>query len=170
MQASGDRRCHPFGRMQMYKKLAIASLAALVLSACVVTPPRGAAVVVAPALPAIVEFDVEPYYFYRGYYYYYENARWRYSSSRSGPWVELPRSHYPREIRFKGRREDWRGDNRDRDDRRWDRDDQRRWERDKERRRDRDDDRRGDDDDRRRDRRGDDGGDRPWWDRNDERH
>lgn len=153
----------------MYKKLVIASLAALVLSACVVTPPRGAAVVVAPALPALVEFDVEPYYFYRGYYYYYDNARWRYSSSRSGPWVELPRSHYPREIRFKGRRDEGRGD-RDRDDRRWDRDDQRRWERERDRRRDRDGDRRGDDDDdRRRDRRGDDGGDRPWWDRNDER-
>lgn len=154
----------------MYKKLAIASLAAFMLTACVVAPPRGA-VVVAPALPTIVEFDVEPYYYYRGYYYYYENARWRYASSRSGPWVELPRSHYPREIRFKGRREDWRGDHRDRDDRRWDRDDQRRWERERERRRDREDDRRGDgrrgddDDDRRRDR----NDDRPWWDRSDER-
>lgn len=154
----------------MYRKLAIASLAALVLSACVVTPPRGA-VVVAPALPTIVEFDAEPYYYYRGYYYVYENTRWRYASSRSGPWVELPRSHYPREIRYKGRRDEWRGD-RDRDDRRWDRDDQRRSERERERerRRDRDGDRRGDDDDdRRRDRRGDDDGDRRWWDRDDER-
>lgn len=155
----------------MYKKLVVASLAALVLSGCVVAPPR--AVVVAPALPAIVEFGVEPYYHYRGYYYVYENSRWRYASSRSGPWVELPRSHYPREIRFKERREHWRGDRYERDDRRWDRDDERRWEREKERRRDRDDDRRrdrrgDDDDDRRRDRRGDDG-DRPWWDRSDDR-
>ncbi|NMG29826.1 hypothetical protein [Aromatoleum evansii] len=147
----------------MYKKLVLASLAALLLSACVVAPPRGA-VVVAPALPAIVEFDVEPYYYHRGYYYYYENSRWRYASSRSGPWVELPRSHYPREIRFKARREEWRGDRYERferDDRRRDRD-ERRWEREQERRRDRD-------DDRRRDRRGDDG-DRPWWDRNDDRN
>lgn len=134
----------------MPRKLVVASLAALVLGGCVVAPVGpGPAVVVAPALPAIVEFDTDPYYYYRGYYYYYENAHWRYSSSRSGPWVELPRSHYPREIRYIGRGDGRRGD---RDgDRRWDQDDDRRWDRDddrrRERRRNRNGNRQGNDDD-----------------------
>ena len=137
------------GRMHMHKKFIVASLAALLVSACVVAPlGPGPSVVVAPPLPAIVEFDVEPYYYYRGYYYY-ENSRWRYANSRSGPWVELPRDHYPREIRYKGRRDGWRGD--DERDRRFERDDDRRWERDRDRERDRRY-KRDDDDERRRDR------------------
>lgn len=122
----------------MYKKLALVPLAALLLAGCVVAPRHGA-VVIAPALPAIVEIDVEPYYYQRGYYYFYENSRWRYSSSRSGPWIELPRSHYPREIRYKSRREESRGE-RYREERRWEQDKERRREREKDRRRDDDDD------------------------------
>ncbi|WP_211169228.1 hypothetical protein [Aromatoleum toluvorans] len=134
----------------MHKNLIAAALAALVLGGCVVAPAgRGPAVVVAPALPAIVEFDAEPYYYYRGYYYYYDNDYWRYSTSRSGPWVELPRSYYPREIRYKGRGDGWRDRERDR---RWDRDDERRRDKDddrrSERRRKRNENRQGDDDDR----------------------
>jgi len=102
-----------------------APLVALLLSACVVAPPgRGGAVVVAPALPVVVELGVEPFYFYGGFHYYYDNSRWSYSRSRSGPWVELPRSHYPRETRLRGR-DDRRDDDRDRRDRD-DRDDRRR--------------------------------------------
>ena len=84
-------------------------LAILLLGGCVVTPADR--VVVAPALPVVVEFGVEPYYYQQGYYYYYDNNYWRYSHSRAGPWLDLPRSHYPKEIRYRGRD----GDGRDRD-------------------------------------------------------
>ncbi|MGA8005096.1 MAG: hypothetical protein WCA17_03270 [Burkholderiales bacterium] len=99
----------------MFRKLVVAPLAALVLSSCVVVPARhGPGMVIAPALPAVVELGVEPYYYQSGYYYYYDNSRWRYSQSRSGPWTDLPRSHYPKETRFKGR-DDRRGGDRDQD-------------------------------------------------------
>ena len=88
----------------MNKTSIVASLAALLLSACVLVPAdQGPGMVVAPALPLIVELGVEPFYYYQGYHYHYDNNRWRYSSSRSGPWVDLPQGHYPRETRFKGR-------------------------------------------------------------------
>jgi len=71
---------------------------------CAVVPgPRGSGVVVVPALPSIVVLESEPYYVHGGYHYYYQNDRWSYSSSRNGPWVELPRDRYPKETRFKGR-------------------------------------------------------------------
>lgn len=93
----------------MYKKLVIALWATPLLTACIVAPgPRGPEYVVAPALPLIVELGVEPYYYQGGYYYYYQNNRWSYSNARNGPWRELPRDRYPREIRYKGH-----GDNRD---------------------------------------------------------
>ncbi len=45
-------------------------LAALLLSACVVAPAgRGGGVVVAPALPLVVELGAEPYYYQGGYHY-----------------------------------------------------------------------------------------------------
>lgn len=120
----------------MLRMLIVTPLAALLLSACVVAPVgHGPGMVMAPALPLVVELDVEPYYYQGGYHYYYDNSRWRYSGSRSGPWTDLPRSHYPKEIRYKGRGDGRRGD------------------RDHDRRRDRDDDRRGDGDRDRRDRR-----------------
>lgn len=95
----------------MRTKLLFPTLAALLLGACVLVPTddRGG-YVVAPPLPAIVQLDVEPFFFYGGYHYFYDNNRWRYSNSRSGPWVDLPRSHYPRETRFRGRPDDRRGD------------------------------------------------------------
>jgi len=86
----------------MYKMLIVVPFAALMLSGCVVAPSHSRAVIVAPALPIVVELGVEPYYYQSGYYYYYHNNYWRYSNSRSGPWTDLPRSHYPRETRFKG--------------------------------------------------------------------
>lgn len=89
----------------MYRMLIVAPLTALILSACVVEPVgmhSRQRVVVAPALPVIVELGVEPYYYHSGYHYYYNNNSWSYSNSRSGPWTVLPRSHYPKETRYKG--------------------------------------------------------------------
>ena len=99
-----DLMRRPFRRIAMYRVSVVAPLAALLLSACVVAPAgHGSGMIVAPALPLVVELGVEPYYYQGGYYYYYDNSRWLYSNSRSGPWADLPRSHYPKETRFKGR-------------------------------------------------------------------
>lgn len=83
-----------------------ALLSALILTGCVVaTGDRDHDVVVAPALPMIVEFDVEPIYFYRGFYYHYNEHDhiWRYSRYERGPWNNLPRDRYPKEVRYKHR-------------------------------------------------------------------
>ena len=74
--------------------------AVLLTSACYMrTGPQGTTVaVMAPALPAVVEL-YEPYYAYGGYFYYYNNNRWYYANHRNGPWVDLPRDRYPREVR-----------------------------------------------------------------------
>jgi hypothetical protein len=104
-------------RMLLY----VALLASTLLTACVVAPAhRGPELVVAPALPLVVELGVEPYYFHGGFYYYYHNNRWSFSNARTGPWRDLPRDRYPRETRFKDRHDD-RGRDR-RDDRGGDRD------------------------------------------------
>ena len=79
-------------------------LAVFLLAGCMVGHgPHGGGVVVVPALPSIVVLEAEPYYQHSGYYYYYQNDRWSYSHSRSGPWMELPRDRYPKEVKFKGR-------------------------------------------------------------------
>ncbi len=102
----------------MVKALLVAPLIALALNACVLAPSDdGYGFVMAPALPAIVELGAAPYYYQRGYYYFYDNNRWRYSHSRSGPWSDLPRNRYPRETRFNGRPDGRRGDDHDRRDR-----------------------------------------------------
>jgi hypothetical protein len=83
-------------------KWSVLALGLAALTACVVaTGPRGGVEVV-PVLPAVVELDVEPYYTYEGYVYFYSGDRWLYSTSRNGPWTELPRSHWPRETRRRG--------------------------------------------------------------------
>lgn len=93
--------------MDVHKMLIVAPLTALLLTACVVAPaPDGYGMVVAPALPLVVELGIEPYYYHSGYYYYYNNDRWSYSHERSGPWTDLPRSHYPREVRRRGGHDD----------------------------------------------------------------
>jgi hypothetical protein len=102
----------------MRKSLLALPLAALLLGACVVSPDgRGPGVgvsvgIAVPALPLIVELGSDGYYVQGGYTYYYDDSRWRYAPSRSGPWVDLPRSHYPRETRFRDRSN---GRDRDRD-------------------------------------------------------
>lgn len=89
---------------EMYRMLYVALLSAPLLTACVVAPTgRGYEYVVAPALPRIVELGEEPYYYHSGYYYYYHNDRWSYSQARKGPWRDLPRDRYPREVRHKDR-------------------------------------------------------------------
>ena len=87
-------------------RLVVILAAFIMLAACVFVPAgrRGSgAVMVVPPLPAIVVLEEEPYYYHSGYYYYYQNDRWFYSNAKSGPWVDLPRKHYPKEIKFKGR-------------------------------------------------------------------
>jgi hypothetical protein len=95
----------------------VALLAALLLPGCVVAPAHhgGPDVVVAPALPVVVELGVEPYYYHGGFYYYYHDRAWSYSRERAGPWRDLPRDRYPREIRYRDHERDH---SRDRDDHR----------------------------------------------------
>ncbi|MEN6320525.1 MAG: hypothetical protein ABFD82_17445 [Syntrophaceae bacterium] len=71
---------------------------------CVATVgPYGTSVTIAPPLPFVVEL-ADPYYVYGGYYYYYHYDRWYYSQSQNGPWIDLPRDHYPGEVRYKPNR------------------------------------------------------------------
>ncbi len=74
-----------------------------ILTSCVVVPNPGGGVALIPILPTIVELEIgQPYYAQSGYQYYYSDERWQYSNSRNGPWRELPRSHWPRQTRWKG--------------------------------------------------------------------
>lgn len=83
----------------MKTKLAVLMFSAILLSACVVAPRRGGGMEVIPILPAVVELGGDGYYAHSGYHYYYDNERWYYSNTRHGNRYELPRSHWPREIR-----------------------------------------------------------------------
>lgn len=88
----------------MKKRLLAACLVTALLTACAVVPtgpPGRKRMVMVPILPPLVVLDAEPYYFYSGYHYFYRDNRWFYSRSRRGPWHDLPRDHYPRELRFK---------------------------------------------------------------------
>ena len=78
-------------------------LAALLCAACMMTTgPRGVSVAIAPPLPLVVEL-MDPYYVHGGFHYHYNNDRWYYSQSQSGPWIDLPRDRYPKEVRHKGK-------------------------------------------------------------------
>ncbi len=101
------------------KRLSFAVLlGAFLLAGCAVTTGYHGEAVIVPALPSIVVLESEPYYYQSGYHYYYQNDSWYYSSARSGPWVELPRDRYPREVRFKGRGDErGQGEKRGHDDR-----------------------------------------------------
>lgn len=104
------------------KKVILSTLiAASLLTACAVVPGRHGQPVIVPLLPPVVLFDAEPYYVQGGFHYHYLNNRWYYARSRSGPWLDLPRDHYPKEVRFKDRdrdRNEGGGDNRRDNDRR----------------------------------------------------
>jgi hypothetical protein len=91
----------------MKSLLLVALFATFTLTACVVSPgPQGYGGITVSPLPAIVELGTDPYYYQNGYYYYYQNNNWRYSNTRNGPWMQLPRSHWPKEVRYKGRDHD----------------------------------------------------------------
>jgi len=98
-----------------------ALFASFALTGCFFSPapPDYWGVTVSP-LPPVVELCDDPYYYQDGYHYYYKDNNWHYSRSRNGPWENLPRSHWPKEVRRKGQ-----GDDQDRD-----RADGRGWERD----------------------------------------
>ena len=88
----------------MKKHVIFSLFALLILTACVVSPgPSEYGGVTVSPLPAVVVLGSDPYYYQNGYYYYYQNNNWRYSKSRSGPWSNLPRSHWPKEIRHRDR-------------------------------------------------------------------
>jgi len=112
------------------KKIFVAILLGVsLLAACAVVPVgRGhhhnAGVAIVPILPPLVVLEAQPYYFYNGFHYHYVDGSWFYAKSKNGPWAALPRDHYPKEVRFKGksRKRDHERD-RDRHDnggRRWD--------------------------------------------------
>src|SRR5512143_386338 len=87
----------------MKRMLLVEVIAILLLAGCMVGPEGGGyGVAVVPALPSVVVLEAEPYYQHGGYYYYYQNNSWSYSHTRSGPWTELPRDRYPKEVKFKG--------------------------------------------------------------------
>lgn len=92
----------------MKRFLMVELFAVALLAGCMVGPgPRGSGgIVVVPALPQVVILEAEPYYQHGGYFYFYQGDRWSYSRSRSGPWVELPRDRYPKEVKFKGQGDD----------------------------------------------------------------
>lgn len=86
------------------KRIGLAGLfLGFLLAGCVMVPGPQGGVTVVPFLPPIVVLGEEPYYVQDGYHYYYRNDGWYYARSRSGPWVELPRDHYPREVRHTNR-------------------------------------------------------------------
>ena len=65
-------------------------------------------VVSIPALPFLVVMQEEPYYYHQGYHYHYTDNRWYYSKSKRGPWKDLPRSQYAKEVKYK--KEHWKYD------------------------------------------------------------
>jgi hypothetical protein len=88
---------------------AVLPAAFVILTSCIMAPAghQGPGVVMIPPLPAIVVLvPQDPYYYQSGYYYYYRDNRWFYSHNKSGPWQDLPRENYPREVRFKDRDDD----------------------------------------------------------------
>jgi len=91
----------------MMKKLWVTLiLAALLCTACVLAAgPRGIGIAIAPPLPFVVELT-DPFYIHGGFHYHYNNDRWYYSQSQSGPWIDLPRDRYPREVRQRGQGQD----------------------------------------------------------------
>lgn len=77
--------------------------AVFVLTGCMVQNRRGGGVEVVPILPIMVDLGDADYYAYNGYHYYYTNDRWVYSTSVGGPRMDLPRSHWPKETKRRGR-------------------------------------------------------------------
>jgi len=87
----------------MNKTVFVALISAFLLSGCAIGfgGPHRHSLVIVPALPETVELDADQYYVQNGYYYRYQGNVWVYSSSRQGPWSQLPRNHYPKQIRYR---------------------------------------------------------------------
>ena len=97
-QAGCDRR------VGAWRALLGATFAVTLFTGCYLTPgPGGVGVSIVPALPVVVELQDDPFFNQGVYYYYYQDDRWSYASHKSGPWVELPRDRYPREVRYSAR-------------------------------------------------------------------
>jgi hypothetical protein len=77
------------------------AVALMMLTGCIVPGPNGRPTLLVPPLPSVVWLESEPYYVHGGYTYFYRDEGWYYSRERSGPWVELPRDHYPRQVRYR---------------------------------------------------------------------
>jgi hypothetical protein len=93
----------------MKKSMLLTLVSAFLFIGCAIGFGRHGNLVIVPALPVTVEVDSDQYYYQDGYYYHYDGNVWFYSEHREGPWRDLPRSHYPREVRYKGR-DDHHGD------------------------------------------------------------
>lgn len=83
----------------MTRRIILIGISLCMLASCVVGPGPDGRLEVVPILPTVVELGAEPYYEHGGYVYFYSGDRWLYARSRSGPWTDLPRSHWPRETR-----------------------------------------------------------------------
>lgn len=86
----------------MNLKLACLMPTVLVITGCMVESRPGGGLSIVPILPAVVEVDDDSYYAHDGYHYFYTEDRWYYATTRTGPRMELPRSHWPRETRRRG--------------------------------------------------------------------
>jgi hypothetical protein len=89
----------------MKKAIIVAFISAFLVTGCTIGfmgGHRGESMLVVPALPVTVELDADQNYYQNGYYYRYQGNVWLYSSSRQGVWSRLPRSHYPRDVRYWG--------------------------------------------------------------------
>ena len=85
-----------------------AIFALLICASCVATVgPYGTSYAIPPPLPAVVVLDDSPYFVHDGHHYYYNSNHWYYSNYRSGPWRDLPRNHYPKELRYRGQHHYW---------------------------------------------------------------
>ena len=85
--------------MNTRRTILAAVMASLMLTGCIVPGRHGQPTLLVPRLPKIVWLESEPYYVHGGYTYNYRDDGWYYSRQRSGPWVALPRDHYPRQVR-----------------------------------------------------------------------
>jgi hypothetical protein len=89
----------------MKKAVFVAVISAFFAGGCAigfVGHHRGESLMIVPALPVTVEIDADQYYSQNGYFYRYQGNAWVYSQSRQGPWSDLPRSRYPRQVRSRG--------------------------------------------------------------------
>ena len=92
--------------MKSLSRLVLISLfVVFMLTACIVPSRHGGVdVLLPPPLPMVIDLGPDRYYHQNGYNYYYQGDRWQYSKDRDGSRSDLPRSHWPREIRQRGDR------------------------------------------------------------------